>query len=127
MFYLVKRGESRAALLPIPAHRAEAPVPPTQLTPTRDPKLLPPGPLGSRMRYAAGLERRFQRRGRQLTVQAIGPDGTTFQLSYAASAADQKHLDELQRAEALHRELRARGFTKMSLRIGDREVFGKNL
>ncbi len=93
----------------------------------RDVKVFPPTSAGGRMRFAAGLERRFQRRGRDVAIQATGDDSTTFQLTYSANAADQRHLEELKRAEGLQRELKGRGFTKLVLRVGDREVFRKEL
>jgi hypothetical protein len=127
-FFLVKRGEYLQRHAPGAAHPAVARQAEAAPSPRAEREVVfPPGQLGARMRFAAGLQRRFRRRGRELTIQATGKEGAVFQMTYAASAPDQKHIDQLQRAEGLQRDLRARGFTKLSIRIGDREVYGKDL
>jgi len=132
IYYFVELGEKRhAAHGPIGAEaqasqHAGAPGVKSEIRrPAR--QVFPAGSVGNRARFAAGLERRMQRRGNPLTAKATGPDNTIFQISFPAETGNERHIRDLQRAEALFRQTRGIGFKKFTIRVGDREVFGRDL
>jgi hypothetical protein len=82
---------------------------------------------GARTRYAAALQLRFQRRGKAVSFSAVGPEATTFRMTYPASGADEKHMEDIKRAEPFHREIRGRGFTRFEIWVGERQTWAKPL